>query len=63
MGSPGAVVTLSGHVGSSIEIKRAVEIVLSVTGVKGVTTSLAVGNRCAGQPLDDSVIVTEINFI
>jgi hyperosmotically inducible protein len=55
------VVTLTGLVDSTAEIKRAEEIAFSVEGVKGVTNLLTVGNRSMGQIVDDKLIVGKIN--
>jgi hyperosmotically inducible protein len=55
------VVTLTGLVESTAEIKRAKEIALAVEGVKSVTNYLTVGSKSMGQALDDKLIVGVIN--
>ena len=55
------VVTLTGLVESTAEIKRAEEIALAVEGVKSVTNYLTVGSKSMGQALDDKLIVGVIN--
>ena len=55
------VVTLTGLVESTAEIKKAEEVSLAVAGVKGVTNYLTVGSRTMGQALEDKIIVGKIN--
>ena len=55
------VVTLTGLVDSTAEVKRAGEIARSVKGVQSVTNLLTVGSRSVGQVINDEIIVGRIN--
>lgn len=56
------VVQLSGFVNTQEQVRRAVEIARSVSGVKSVNNSLQVqpGDRSAGEYLDDNVILAKV---